>query len=528
MGRVVYKDESGREHSVAVGPDKPIVTIGRATDCTIRSSKKSVSRRHAELRYEGGSCKLVDLDSSNGTYIIMNGERQPVLSAQSLSHNDEVWCGDFILYYYESDERGQRRSAQPSRSQSSLQSGQHVPQVKSTPGGPTEDFEEIEPEVIGEIDEEPFEELERLREEKKSVEDLASRQAVQIQEMQDKITELEQGGADSAQLEEAHARIEELETQRDQAERDVDRMERKVGDLEQEIQERQAKLDDALDRNDELRDEVESLRETSGNVDTLRQDLQDRAREVDSLEREIEHLERQLERAQADAERAESASQEVEELEDELDRRRRLIEELEQENRELRDDLQERDQDVDDLETSLDRARGRVEDFRDERDEMQKRLEELSGDFESVDSRIESIQRTAEERADEIQGLKQRLSLKREQKRDAELEVEKLREKNEQLASQVEALSAEEDVDLDELTEVGSNGVQVEGLAEIRDRIERLRRLVDAIERTDLDPLSTVDRIRLQSAIRETAPEESLETLLELIETDANPQDEAE
>ncbi|MEC9397173.1 MAG: FHA domain-containing protein, partial [Myxococcota bacterium] len=104
MGRLIYYDSTGREITIPFGPEQPLVTIGRATDCTIQSNRKSVSRHHAEFRFNNGQYEIVDLNSSNGTYLIVNESRQPVKPRAALSHLDEVWCGDFMLQFEEIDE----------------------------------------------------------------------------------------------------------------------------------------------------------------------------------------------------------------------------------------------------------------------------------------------------------------------------------------------------------------------------------------------------------------------------------------
>jgi hypothetical protein len=43
--------------------------IGRSADCDIVVSESSISRRHAELRYENGEYFLTDLNSANGSFI---------------------------------------------------------------------------------------------------------------------------------------------------------------------------------------------------------------------------------------------------------------------------------------------------------------------------------------------------------------------------------------------------------------------------------------------------------------------------
>ena len=100
-------DNSNREVVVMFGPQQPLVTIGRATDCVIRSNRRSVSRHHAEFRYHNGQYEVVDLESANGTYLIINDNRQRITGRLSLSHGDEVWCGDFILYFEEGLEEEQ-------------------------------------------------------------------------------------------------------------------------------------------------------------------------------------------------------------------------------------------------------------------------------------------------------------------------------------------------------------------------------------------------------------------------------------
>ena len=51
----------------------PQILIGRGSPCDVVLTGQTVSRRHAELFFREGSWVLVDLDSTNGTYI--NGSR---------------------------------------------------------------------------------------------------------------------------------------------------------------------------------------------------------------------------------------------------------------------------------------------------------------------------------------------------------------------------------------------------------------------------------------------------------------------
>jgi hypothetical protein len=62
---VVTLQWDGEQHEVS----KRRVVIGRSKDCDIQLADPNVSRRHAELRQEGATYWLVDLDSTNGVEV---------------------------------------------------------------------------------------------------------------------------------------------------------------------------------------------------------------------------------------------------------------------------------------------------------------------------------------------------------------------------------------------------------------------------------------------------------------------------
>jgi pSer/pThr/pTyr-binding forkhead associated (FHA) protein len=68
--------------------------LGRSKDCDVQVEDANVSRRHAELRREGSTWWLVDLDSTNGTEL--NGKR---VQKAKLSEGDTITLGATDLVF---------------------------------------------------------------------------------------------------------------------------------------------------------------------------------------------------------------------------------------------------------------------------------------------------------------------------------------------------------------------------------------------------------------------------------------------
>jgi FhaA, N-terminal domain/FHA domain len=85
--------------TLTVGGEKHEITsqrtvLGRSRSCDIRIPDVNVSRRHAELRQEGATYWIVDLDSTNGT--IVNGER---VERERLQDGDTVTLGSTDIVF---------------------------------------------------------------------------------------------------------------------------------------------------------------------------------------------------------------------------------------------------------------------------------------------------------------------------------------------------------------------------------------------------------------------------------------------
>lgn len=72
----------------------PLTILGRGTDCDLRLVDQGVSRHHAEIRVEDGEVVLVDLGSTNGTFV--NG--QPIRRV-ALTDGTRVTLGRTTLVF---------------------------------------------------------------------------------------------------------------------------------------------------------------------------------------------------------------------------------------------------------------------------------------------------------------------------------------------------------------------------------------------------------------------------------------------
>lgn len=85
----LLEPSSGAEpvREIPLGGDQFL--IGRGSDCDLRLHVSEISRHHCMLRIQGSEVTLVDLGSSNGSYV--NGTR--VLSQAALRTGDEIRLG---------------------------------------------------------------------------------------------------------------------------------------------------------------------------------------------------------------------------------------------------------------------------------------------------------------------------------------------------------------------------------------------------------------------------------------------------
>src|SRR5438045_3271657 len=88
----ILVNEKGGE-SKRLDFDKPEITIGRVQGNDIILPKGNVSKRHSRIVLKDGKFIIVDLKSTNGTYV--NGRK--ITSPIVIKSSDKVYIGDFVL-----------------------------------------------------------------------------------------------------------------------------------------------------------------------------------------------------------------------------------------------------------------------------------------------------------------------------------------------------------------------------------------------------------------------------------------------
>jgi hypothetical protein len=91
---------------VKSGPDQgrqfPVagqVTIGRSARCGVTLADSRVSSEHAQLKREGASYVYLDLKSTNGSYLRVEGREERLRSSQALVDGDEIRVGETVLQF---------------------------------------------------------------------------------------------------------------------------------------------------------------------------------------------------------------------------------------------------------------------------------------------------------------------------------------------------------------------------------------------------------------------------------------------
>jgi len=129
MFTIIIQEKGGEQRRMVF--NKPEVTIGRVQGNDIVLPKGNVSKRHARIVLKDGKFIIVDLKSTNGTYV--NGRK--ITSPLVVKDSDKIYIGDFIVGV---DEAADAAGDGPSETTTSPPGMQSPPQAEARPPRPTE------------------------------------------------------------------------------------------------------------------------------------------------------------------------------------------------------------------------------------------------------------------------------------------------------------------------------------------------------------------------------------------------------
>jgi chromosome segregation protein len=300
-------------------------------------------------------------------------------------------------------------------------------------------------------------------------------------------------------IEEAHLRIEEKQNRLDQLE-DERGTALEYQELREEKEEYEGHLKAAEleDKRADLESTREEIAATGTDLEDLRRELDERQGKVTRLEEDLEDLNAEIERKGEDEQleikrEIEEVKGEIGRLEDRIENAEERIEDAESKRRQAFVQVDRKQETVEDLETRIRNTKVRKADLKADLEERREKLADVEAEIEAVDTEYESVRDELEERRERLAELKDGKSdLQREQDR---LLDEARRRTNEQRETEAEIEAAEAEIpdieaelaDLEaELEKVEANRDTitevVEDLkAEKRELTERLDELEDEI-----------------------------------------------
>src|ERR671910_778658 len=104
MVQIKINEKGGQTTSQSF--DKNEITIGRVQGNDVVLPKGNISKRHSRIVLKDGKFIIVDLKSTNGTYV--NGRK--ITSPLVIKDSDKIYIGDFILNVEETGAGGPRVS----------------------------------------------------------------------------------------------------------------------------------------------------------------------------------------------------------------------------------------------------------------------------------------------------------------------------------------------------------------------------------------------------------------------------------
>lgn len=442
---LVYTLPDGREEEQPLTPNRE-ASIGRHPHCTVTVSQPSVSRKHAKLDFDGQSCMVEDLNSSNGTYV--NNQR---ITRSALRDGDELRCGDFRLRYVEKEVSTpaqprimeSRPDAPKLKFAGRLETGRPTMRPQTGPARPT-----MEPRQVGQVGPAPQSGTDLNRARPQPVARPISRPSASpeppdesfIDDPQKAIARAREeaaewrglyerlkasGGGESEADREEKAR---LQGRVDELRTDIEQRERRIAELEAARARAQEQAETQAERAVQLR----------GQVDAERSQAEEYRRKMVDLDTELSEVRQRLEQLRANQEiggqRESELADEVNNLKREVRQREKTIRDVQQQLEVVEYDLQSARKQNEELKFVSEDDRAKIRTLNEQLDHLrqvdadkQEMLENAQGELARWRQRAEH----AEEHAREAGGaqaaqLSDALDAEREARGEAERRAEQL------------------------------------------------------------------------------------------------------
>src|SRR5262245_60514980 len=91
MFQITINEKGGQQKSLDF--DKAEVTVGRVQGSDVVLPKGNISKRHSRIVVKDGKFIIIDMQSTNGTYV--NGKK--ITTPQVIKATDKIYIGDFTL-----------------------------------------------------------------------------------------------------------------------------------------------------------------------------------------------------------------------------------------------------------------------------------------------------------------------------------------------------------------------------------------------------------------------------------------------
>lgn len=104
----VAKSGRNKGQQFAIEGAKPAVLGRSSTDATIVIDDERVSGAHAQVRLVNGNFTFVDMNSTNGSFLLVEGRSEPIRQPQLLVDGDEIRVGHTVLAFVDTRKEGHR------------------------------------------------------------------------------------------------------------------------------------------------------------------------------------------------------------------------------------------------------------------------------------------------------------------------------------------------------------------------------------------------------------------------------------